>query len=143
MLCLHLLKRPFPTGLFSSEADGTVVKSSKLMIIRLISSTSLLIGAITSEHRNFEPAHKTRKFNIKEVNVEFNIELNVELNVEFNIELNIELNVEFNVEFNVELNVEFNVVFFVEVLICLCCKHCYYSVLFANEMAHVPRLRLI
>lgn len=52
---LHLLSRAFPTGLFSNELEGTVVKSSKFIIIRLMSSTSLRIGAITSEHRNFEP----------------------------------------------------------------------------------------
>lgn len=55
---LHLLRRAFPTGLFSSELEGTVVKSSKFIIIRLMSSTSLRIGAITSEHRNFEPEKK-------------------------------------------------------------------------------------
>lgn len=53
---LHLLSRAFPTGLLSNELEGTVVKSSKFIIIRLMSSTSLRIGAITSEHRNFEPA---------------------------------------------------------------------------------------
>lgn len=50
-------------GLFSKEAGaGNAVKSSKLIIIKLMSSTSLLIGAITSEHRNFEP--KKKKFNV-------------------------------------------------------------------------------
>lgn len=62
---LHLLSRAFPTGLFSSELEGTVVKSSKLIIIRLMSSTSLRIGAITSEHRNFEPASNTKIINQK------------------------------------------------------------------------------
>lgn len=52
---LHLLNLVFPTGLFSKDADGAVVRSSKFIIIKLMSSTSLLMGAITSEHRNFEP----------------------------------------------------------------------------------------
>lgn len=63
ILYLHLLNLVFPTGLFSKDGAGTVVKSSKLIIIKLMSSTSLLMGAMTSEHRNFEP-----KTNINNIN---------------------------------------------------------------------------
>lgn len=54
---LHLLNRPFTTGLLSNDGAGFVVKSSKFIIIKLMSSMSLFIGAITSEHRNLEPAN--------------------------------------------------------------------------------------
>lgn len=55
---LHLLSLVLATGEVSSDTAGAVVKSSKLMIIRLISSTSLRMGAMTSEHRNFDPESK-------------------------------------------------------------------------------------
>lgn len=56
---LHLLNRFLATGLFSTDDDAVADddRSSKLIIIKLISSTSLLIGAITSEHRNFSPIY--------------------------------------------------------------------------------------
>lgn len=52
---LHLLSLFFRTGLLSRDGAGAVVKSSKFIMINDMSSTSLRIGAITSEHRNFEP----------------------------------------------------------------------------------------
>lgn len=61
---LHLLSLFFRTGLFSRDGAGAVVKSSKFIMINDMSSTSLRIGAITSEHRNFEPKIKIKIFKI-------------------------------------------------------------------------------
>lgn len=50
---LHLLRAM--TGLSSTTGEGDTDKSSKLMMKREISSTSLFTGAITSLQRNLEP----------------------------------------------------------------------------------------
>jgi len=73
---LHLLSLFFRTGLLSRDGAGAVVKSSKFIMINDMSSTSLRIGAITSEHRNFEPKIKeilirtvnSRNFSCKSIN---------------------------------------------------------------------------
>lgn len=59
--CSHLLSFPAGVATASSAGVGGAVRSSKLMMYKQMSSTSLFIGAITSLHRNFVPATDTPK----------------------------------------------------------------------------------
>lgn len=68
---LHLLSLPGFGTTAGSIVVGAFVRSSKFIIINEMSSTSLFMGAITSEHRNFDPEtrHKhitRRKFGVSQ-----------------------------------------------------------------------------